>query len=132
MAQSAERAAVAVLIPLPIFYPPAARGDQGLEIPGEEFDKTAKEITEALQEGAVTWRFPAGDPKGFWWDKGFVDRDVLGLVEFDMEDTPTENRAWVRKDAKDVLLQRFRQKAIYVRFIWPMWRLEVDDEHISE
>ena len=32
-------------------------------------------------------------PRGFWWDEGIVDRDVLVLIEVDVPDTRESGRA---------------------------------------
>ena len=71
------------------------------------------------------------EPRGFWWDQGIVDRDTLGLLEVDVPDTP-EARAWLRTYARDVLLERFRQKAIYLKFVGPVETLVVTDEEIRD
>jgi hypothetical protein len=82
-----------------------------------------------FQGGGTLFVFPEGQVRGFWWDRGVVDRDVLALVEVDLEDTP-ENRERLRAYAKDVLRQRFGQKAIYVKWIGPIetWIVKEEEE----
>jgi len=53
---------------------------------------------------------------GYWWNKGVVDLDTNALLELDMHDTK-ENRQWILRYAEKVLLKRFKQEAIYVRFV---------------
>ena len=55
------------------------------------------------------------------WDQGLVDQDVLALLEVDVPDAE-ESRAWLRAYARDVLRPRFRQKAIYLKFVVLMSR----------
>ncbi len=55
---------------------------------------------------------------------------MLALVEVDVPDTP-ESRQRLREYARDVMLPRFRQKAIYLKFVGPVEQLIVDDEEIS-
>lgn len=42
-----------------------------------------------------------------------------------------EARDWLRGDARGVLLKRFRQKAIYLKFIGPVETLLISDEEIA-
>ena len=42
--------------------------------------------------------------------------DVLAAFEIDVPDTP-ENRVWFEKWPEDVLLDRFKQDAIYLKFV---------------
>lgn len=41
-----------------------------------------------------------------------------------------ETRDWLRTYARDVLLDRFRQKAIYLKFVKPVEQLIVTDEEV--
>jgi hypothetical protein len=70
-------------------------------------------------------------PRGFWWDEGVVDRDVLALIEVDVPDTP-EARVWLRAYARDVLRRRFQQKAIYLKFVGPVEHLIVREEGVND
>jgi len=60
-----------------------------------------------------------------------VDRDVLALIEVDVPDT-TESREWLRAYARDVLRERFQQKAIYLKFVGPVEHLIVSEEEVSD
>jgi len=98
------RSEVTVLIHLPVFYNPDRRGRRR-PIEDEKFCLTAVEV--ATQFGGGFWhRFPGGEARGFWWNKGIVDRDVLALLEVDVPDTG-ESRSWLRRYAQDVLIKRF-------------------------
>jgi len=81
----------------------------------EKFVVTAKEIARELQEGGTLHVFRDGKPQGFWWNEGIVERDVHALLEIDVPDTAASVAA--ESYAKDVLLKRFRQKAIYLKFV---------------
>ncbi len=124
-----ERASrlITVLIRLPLFYNPDARGERE-PVEDEKFVRTADEIAQKFGGGTL-FTFREGEPRGFWWDRGIVDRDILGLLEVDVPDIP-EARAWLRTYARDVLLERFRQKAIYLKFVGPVETLVVADEEI--
>lgn len=120
---------VTVLIPLPIFYNPDAQGARG-PIEDDKFIITAEEISRRFG-GGVLHRFKDESPTGFWWNKGVLSRDEIGAFEVDMLDTH-ENRRWIKSYAKDILLKRFRQEAICLRFIGPIDSLEVTEETIEE
>ncbi len=117
---------VTVLIPLPVFYSSDEQGNRE-PIEDEQFVRTAEEISDMFHGGGTLSIFPDGQVRGFWWDCGAVDRDVLALLEVDVEDTPA-NRQKVRVYAKEVLKKRFRQKAIYVKWIGPIETWVVKDE----
>ena len=114
---SGRSVVVTLLIHLPVFYNPDRRGRRR-PIEDEKFCLTAKEVA-AQFGGGFLHRFPGGEAQGFWWNKGIVDRDVLALLEVDVPDTG-ESRRWLRRYAQDVLIKRFRQKAIYMKFIRPV------------
>src|SRR2546427_6147326 len=104
-----------VLIPLPLFYNEDSSG-QRTSIEDSKFVETAMELVSHFQEGGALWkRPPEAAPHGFWWDRGIVERDVLAFIELDIRDTRA-NRAWLKRYARDVLLPRFEQRAIYLRF----------------
>lgn len=109
-----EGAVVTALVLLPKFYNPDAAGSREPVEPAK-YERTAMEITERFEEGG-TLHDPGNPPVGFWWNRGFVDRDVLVILEHDFEDT-IENRTWLENYARDVLLERFRQKAIYIKYV---------------
>ena len=123
-----EPGVITVLIPLPVYYNPDETGRR-VPIEDEKFSTTADEIATGLQEGGTLHLFREGTPQGFWWDRGIVDRDVLAILEVDMRDT-RENRGWLESYAREVLLERFRQKAIYLKFVGPVERLLVTEEEV--
>ena len=55
---------------------------------------TADELARRFGGGTL-FIFRHDPPRGFWWDQGVVDRDVLALIEVDVRDT-TESREWLR------------------------------------
>jgi hypothetical protein len=98
---------VTVLLRLPLFYNPDAQAGREL-VDDEKFIRTAEEIAQQFGGGTL-FMFRREDPRGFWWDQGVVDRDTLALL----------------------LLKRFRQKAIYLKFIGPVETLLVTDEEVA-
>jgi len=118
---------VTVLLRLPLFYNPDA-GGQREPVENESFLRTAEEIAQRFGGGTLFF-FRHEEPRGFWWDQGLVDRDTLALLELDAPDT-AETRDWLRTYARDVLLNRFRQKAIYLKFVRPVEQLIVSDEEV--
>lgn len=120
---------VTALIPLPQFYNPDRHGKRK-PVAYEKFALTAEEIAQKFRGGATLFVFRNGEMRGFWWDRGFVDKDVNVLLVVDMPDT-TESRAELKSYAKDVLLRRFRQKAIYITFVGPVGTLLVTDEEVK-
>lgn len=109
---------VAALIPLPRFYNPDEQGDRK-PVEDEKFVLTAEEIARKFRGGATLFVFRNGEMRGFWWDRGFVDKDVNALLVVDMPDT-TESCAELESYAEDVLLDRFQQKAIYITYVGPV------------
>ncbi len=120
---------ITVLMRLPLFYSPDARGERR-PVEDEKFLQTADEIAQKFGGGTL-FVFREDQPRGFWWDQGFVDRDTLALLEVDVPDAP-ETRAWLRTYAWDVLRERFRQKAIYLKFVGPVETLVVTEEKIGD
>jgi len=120
---------VTVLIPLPTSYNPDERGWRE-PVEDEKFRRTADEIAIGLQEGGILRILREGNPQGIWWDRGVLHRDPLAILEVDMRDTP-ENWEWLKSYAKQVLLDRFRQRAIYLKLVRPIERLLVAEERVS-
>lgn len=118
---------VTVLLRLPLFYNPNDQSERE-SVENEKFTRTAEEIAQQFGGGTL-FVFRQEEPRGFWWDRGVVDRDTLALLEVDAPDTE-DTRQWFRAYARDVLLKRFRQKAIYLKFIGPVETLLVTDEEI--
>lgn len=119
---------VTVLLRLPPFYNPDAQARRE-PVEDEKFIQTVEEIAQQFGGGTL-FVFRQGDPRGFWWDRSVVDRDTLALLEVDVPDT-AETREWLRGYARGVLLKRFRQKAIYLKFIGPVETLLVTDEEVA-
>ena len=84
---------ITVLLRLPVSYNPDAAGYRAL-IEDEKFWDTADELSRRFGGGTL-FVFRHDPPRGFWWDRGIVDRDVLALIEVDVRDT-TESREWLR------------------------------------
>lgn len=120
---------ITVLLRLPLSYNPDASGRRE-PVEDEKFLDTADEVARQFGGGTL-FVFRHDPPRGFWWDQGFVDRDVLGLIEVDVPDT-TDSREWLRTYARDVLRERFRQKAIYLKFVGPVEHLIVSEEEVSD
>jgi len=119
---------VTVLLRLPVFYNPDAAGRRA-PVEDEKFVETANELARRFGGGTL-FLFRNDVPRGFWWDEGIVDSDVLALIEIDISDT-AESRRWMRAYAREVLLERFRQKAIYLKFVGPVEQLIVSEEEIQ-
>jgi len=120
---------ITVLLRLPVFYNPDATGHRA-SVEDDKFLDTADELARRFGGGTL-FIFRHDPPRGFWWDQSVVDRDVLALIEVDVPDT-TESRDWLRVYARDVLRERFRQKAIYLKFVGPVEHLIVSEEEVSD
>jgi hypothetical protein len=120
---------ITVLLRLPVFYNPDAAGRRA-PVEDDKFLDTADELTRRFGGGTL-FVFRHDAPRGFWWDEGIIDRDVLASVEVDVPDT-TESREWLRAYARDTLRRRFRQRAIYLKFVGPVEQLIVSEEEVSD
>src|SRR5436190_586314 len=120
---------VTVLLRLPLFYNPDATGTR-VPIEDAKFMETADELAQQFGGGTL-FVFRQDPPRGFWWDHGVVDQDVLALLEIDVPDTAA-SRAWLQTYARDVLCARFRQKAIYLKVVRPVEQLIVSEEEIHD
>lgn len=105
---------VTVLIPLPLTYNADDRGHRR-KIEQTKFTETAKEISLRFG-GGMLHRFTRGARVGYWWDKGILHEDVQAAIEVDIPDN-SEARAWLESYARDVLLPRFKQEAIYLKLL---------------
>jgi len=119
---------ITVLLRLPLFYNPDKDGNRA-PVEDEKFLRTADEIAHRFGGGTL-FRFAHDAPRGFWWDRGIVDQDVLALVEVDVPNT-ADSRAWLRTYAEQILCERFQQKAIYLKFVGPVDQLIVDSEVVE-
>jgi len=120
---------VTVLLRLPLSYDPDASGRRA-PVEDEKFLDTADEVARQFGGGTL-FVFRHDSSRGFWWNEGFVDRDVLALIEVDVPDS-MESREWLRAYARDVLRKRFRQKAIYLKFVGPVEHLIVSEEEVGD
>lgn len=107
---------VTALIVLPLYYNPDEQ-NRRLRIERNKFAVTGKEITYQFGGGLVRL-VPAeeGKTKGLWFEKGIIWEDDIAVLEADMFDTE-ENRSWLKEYARDILLKRFEQEAIYIKFV---------------
>lgn len=117
-----------VLMPLPLFYNPDARGRRK-RIEDAKLVATAEEVTKMLG-GATLHCHRDRKPRGFWWDRGFVDFDVHALLEIDAPDTGAV-LSRLKSYARRVLLRRFDQKAIYMKVVRPIEQILVTREVVS-
>jgi hypothetical protein len=118
---------VTVLIPLPMYYNADERGAREA-VEDKKFLLTASEVSLRFGGGTL-FRFAEGRARGFWWDKGILHQDTLALLEVDVPDT-ARSRSWLRRYAKTVLIERFEQDAIYLKFVGPVETLEISHETV--
>lgn len=99
---------------LPIDYYP---GEDGVvqKVEEEKFKKTMEDIALTISGGGFLRESPESI-HGIWTDKEETFWDDIKIIEFDVEDTKSTRRKII-KYVRDVLLNRFGQIAIYVRFI---------------
>lgn len=105
--------------------------ETGIRRPIEEsrFEQTAEEI--ARMFGGGMFHRPIDKVlTGFWCDRGIIDRDELVLFEVDIPDT-LEARRQIEDYARNTLMKRFEQKAIYLRLVGPIETILVIDETIT-
>ena len=65
----------------------------------------------------------------------FYNPDAAGRrapVEDDKFPDTAESSEWLRAYARDTLRQRFRQRAIYLKFVGPVEHLIVSEEEVSD
>lgn len=105
---------VTSLILLPLFFNPDDP-EPAAPIPDDLFVQTGHELAERFG-GATLHVHRDAPPRGFWWSHGVIYQDELAVVEVDIDDTP-EARIALKSYVRTVLIPRFRQKAIYVRFV---------------
>jgi hypothetical protein len=116
---------VMALIPLLTFYnPDEARVRKPVE--DEKFVATLDELAQLTHEGGVLRIYRDGNVRGAWWDRGLVDHDVHAVLEIDFEDSEPA-REKLETYVRTVLRKRFRQKAMYVKYVLPMERLVVTE-----
>ena len=111
----ARQRTTTLLMPLPTYYNPDAKGVRK-PIEKRKFTRTAEEISRHFDAGAELQVFRRDKPQGFWWDRGILAQDVLAYISADLPDTE-QTREWVRSYARTKLMVRFRQDAIYLRWL---------------
>ena len=110
-------ASVVALVVLPERYNMGAPG-LGRSVEEDKFERTMAEIA-ARFGGGVLWRFRREAPKGFWWDRGVLYRDEMSVLEVDLPNDASAKR-WLAGYARETLLERFGQEAIYIKFVGPI------------
>lgn len=118
---------VTALILLPLQYNPDRQGRRR-DVSDRQFKRTAEEVAQRFGGGTLHL-FREEAPRGYWWDRGVLDRDTHALLEVDIADTRGE-RARLVEYARQVLLRRFKQQAIYVKFVGPVDVLVVTEKRI--
>jgi hypothetical protein len=123
-------AVVTALIPLPTFYNPDESGERQ-PVEDEKFTQSADELAMLTEEGGtIHGPYRDGNVRGVWWDKGFLDRDTHAVIEIDFRDSPAMREA-LEDHIRSVLVPRFRQKAIYVKYVFPVERSLITEKKIE-
>ncbi len=123
------RKLICAIIRLPVEYNADAQGARR-PVEDEKFIETAREIA-AQFGGGTLFRWEEGKPTGFWWGNGVLYDDDLAAVEVDVPDTE-ESRIWLRRYARNVLMARFEQEAIYIKPVGPIEQMIVEKEEIRK
>lgn len=113
------------LVTLPVTYNADARGRRK-QIESSKYERTMEEIAKQFG-GGVLWQFGSATPRGYWWSRGILYKDDLAAVEVDIPND-ADSRAWLENYARDVLLDRFKQEAIYIKFLGPIEVMTVEVE----
>lgn len=108
---------VVALILLPQEYNPDDRGRRR-PVEDEKFQKTMEEIAGRFG-GGVLWKFEQGAARGYWWDRDLLYRDELVAIEVDIPDDAAA-KDWLARYAREVLIPRFEQEAIYIKIVGPI------------
>lgn len=108
---------IVALVVLPQLYDPDEHGRRRA-VEDEKFERTAEEIARQFG-GGVLWRFEREPPHGYWWDRGILHEDELAVLEVDIPDEAA-SRDWLERYAREVLLPRFEQEAIYMKLVGPV------------
>ena len=105
---------VTAVIVLPEYFNPDSTGHRVL-IAEKAFFDTANDLTK-LFGGATVLRYRDVDAVGYWHHKGVVERDALRVIDCDIDDTDV-CRGKLLQYVDEVVLERFQQTAIYVKFV---------------
>ncbi len=114
---SASGGFIVALLLLPTEYNPDASGRRR-RIEAQKYIDTMRDLATKFGGGSLL-RPGRGKRRGFWWDRGILPEDALLAVEVDIPDTRSA-REWIRRYARETLLPRFAQRAIYVRLVGPV------------
>lgn len=119
-----------VLIPIPLLYNEDEHGVRK-PIEDEKFFETGEEL-ERKFDGCTVYKREANSTVGFWWDhiEFIAHKDPIVVFEMDVLDTEA-NREWLKAYGRDVLLKRFRQKAIYIKMIGPIQTLLIHEIEVG-
>ena len=113
MGQEPETTLVTALVVLPLSYNPDRLGHRR-PIEQQKFVETCEEV--ALRFGGGT--FDDRPRRGFWASRGIIYEDEVGILEVDIPNTE-QDKAWLLDYAKKVLLERFEQEAMHIKFVGP-------------
>ncbi len=102
------------LILLPIEYNPDEKGKRG-QVPMKAFTDTAVEISKLFQKYGLGCTIDPFPKFGIWAHLGVVYEDVNTIIE--INSLPKAEKKHLIKYCKDKLLNRFKQKAILIKFI---------------
>jgi hypothetical protein len=103
-----------VLILLPTKYNPDEKGERQ-QVPIGDVQKTAVEILEKLELLSTVDPLPK---VGLWKRLGIIDEVVKDVnVTLELDKVSLGKKAELIKYCRDVLLERFQQDAIHMRFI---------------
>lgn len=105
------------LILLPEKHNPNEHGKR-YPVVEEAFSETAEEIATRFG-GGILWRFAGQKATGYWWERGVLYEDDMAVLETDFPNDRA-SRDWLKSYARDVLLPRFRQEAIYIKLVGPV------------
>jgi|GEM_PF-1265173 len=103
-----------VLIMLPTKYNPDDKG-QRQPVPIGDIQKTAIEILEKFDQCSTIDPFPK---VGLWKKAGIIDEVIEDVnVTIELDNVSMKKKEELVKYCRDILLERFKQEAIHMRFI---------------
>ncbi len=105
---------VTALILLPVKFNPKAKGRR-TKVPFKAFQDTAVEIWKLLEKYELGCTIDPFPKHGIWADLGIIYEDVNTILE--INSLPTLEKKRLIKYCREKLLNRFKQKAILIKFI---------------
>jgi len=102
------------LILLPVEYNPNKKGKRG-QIPVKDFQDTAVEISKLFEKYGLGCTIDPYPKHGIWAELGVIYEDVSVILE--INSLPKAEKGRLIKYCKNKLLDRFKQKAILIKFI---------------